>query len=64
VKSRFPLLALKEGELVRIKGVLGVLISISGELGESARKLENVLRGIDDDFTRFSKELLEQRASL
>jgi hypothetical protein len=64
VKSRFPLLALKEGELVRIKGVLGVLVSIPGELGESARKLENVLRGIDDDFTRFSKELLETRASL
>ncbi|HEX5750446.1 MAG TPA: AAA family ATPase [Archangium sp.] len=64
VKSRFPLLALKEGELVRIKGVLGVLVSIPGELGESARKLENVLRGIDEDFTRFSKELLETRASL
>ncbi|WP_375773838.1 AAA family ATPase [Archangium gephyra] len=64
VKSRFPLLALKEGELVRIKGVLGVLMSIPGELGESARKLENVRLGIDDDFTRFSKELLEKRASL
>jgi MoxR-like ATPase len=64
VKSRFPMLALKEGELVRIKGVLGVLVAIPGELGESARKLENVLRGIDDDFTRFSKDLLEKRASL
>jgi MoxR-like ATPase len=64
VKSRFPLLALKEGELVRIKGVLGVLVAIPGELGDSARKLESVLRGIDDDFTRFSKQLLELRASL
>ncbi|MFE8597809.1 AAA family ATPase [Archangium violaceum] len=64
VKSRFPLLALKEGELVRIKGMLDVLIAVSGELGESARKLDNVRRGIDDDFTRFSKELLEKRASL
>ncbi|KFA91429.1 AAA family ATPase [Archangium violaceum] len=64
VKSRFPLLALKEGELVRIKGMLDVLIAVSGELGESARKLDNVRRGIDDDFTRFSKELLEMRASL
>ena len=36
----------------------------SGELGESARKLDNVRRGIDVDFTRFSKELLEMRASL
>ncbi|OJT22786.1 AAA family ATPase [Archangium sp. Cb G35] len=64
VKSRFPLLALKEGELVRIKGMLDVLIAVSGELGESARKLDNVRRGIDDDFTRFSKELLDKRASL
>ncbi|ATB32554.1 ATPase AAA [Melittangium boletus DSM 14713] len=64
VRSRFPLLTLKEGELVRIKGVLGVLIAIPGELGESARKLEGVLRGIDDDFTRFSKQLLDLRASL
>ncbi|WNG58725.1 AAA domain-containing protein [Archangium gephyra] len=64
VKSRFPLLALKEGELVRIKGMLDVLIAVSGELGESARKLDNVRRGIDDDFTRFSKELLDMRASL
>jgi MoxR-like ATPase len=64
VKSRFPLLTLKEGELVRIKGVLAQLSAIPGELGESARKLESVLRGIDDDFSRFSKQLLEQRASL
>lgn len=64
VKSRFPLLTLKEGELVRIKGVLGQLTAIPGELGDSARKLENVLRGIDDDFSRFSKQLLELRASL
>jgi hypothetical protein len=64
VKSRFPLLTLKEGELVRLKGVLGQLIAIPGELGDSARKLESVLRGIDDDFSRFSKQLLELRASL
>ncbi len=64
VKSRFPLLTLKEGELVRIKGVLGQLVAIPGELGESALKLEGVLRGIDDDFSHFSKQLLELRASL
>jgi MoxR-like ATPase len=64
VKSRFPLLVLKQGELVRIKGVLGLLIAMPGELGDSARKLEGVLRGIDDDFTRFSKQLLALRASL
>ena len=64
VKSRFPLLALKEGELVRIKGVLSVLLAMPGELGDSTRKLESVLRGIDEDFTRFSKQLLELRASM
>ncbi|WP_425430147.1 AAA family ATPase [Cystobacter ferrugineus] len=64
VRSRFPMLALKEGELVRLKGVLGVLMGIPGELGESARKLQGVLLGIDDDFSRFSKQLLELRASL
>ncbi|WNG16258.1 AAA family ATPase [Cystobacter fuscus] len=64
VRSRFPMLALKEGELVRLKGVLGVVMGLSGELGESARKLQGVLLGIDDDFSRFSKQLLELRASL
>ena len=64
VRSRFPLLTLKEGELVRLKGVLGVLMAHAGEVGESARKLDGVLRGIDDDFARFSKQLLELRASL
>jgi len=64
VKSRFPMLTLKEGELVRIRGLLGSLVALPGEPGESARKLESVLRGIDEDFSRFSKQLLEQRASL
>ncbi|MBM7117520.1 AAA family ATPase [Archangium primigenium] len=64
VRSRFPMLTLKEGELVRLKGVLGVLMAVPGEPGESARKLEGVLRGINEDFTNFSKQLLERRASL
>ncbi|WNG25824.1 AAA domain-containing protein [Cystobacter fuscus] len=64
VRSRFPMLALKEGELVRLKGVLGMVMGLPGELGESARKLQGVLLGIDDDFSRFSKQLLELRASL
>jgi hypothetical protein len=64
VRSRFPLLALKEGELVRLKGSVDVLGSMPGDLGEHARKLGAQLRGIDDDFTRFSKQLLELRASL
>ncbi|XXF75287.1 AAA family ATPase [Myxococcaceae bacterium GXIMD 01537] len=64
VRSRFPLLALKEGELVRLKGVLDMLGAIPGELGENARKLMSQLRTIDDEFTRFSKHVLAVRASL
>ncbi len=64
VKSRFPLLALKEGELVRLRGVLGTLGAMQGELGEAARKLTLQLRGIDEDFGRFSKRVLELRSTL
>jgi MoxR-like ATPase len=64
VRSRFPLLALKEGELVRLRGVLSTLGAMQGELGESARKLSLQLRGIDEDFGRFSKRVLEVRSTL
>ena len=64
VRSRFPLLALKEGELVRLRGVLGTLGAMQGDLGESARKLSLQLRGIDEDFGRFSKRVLEVRSTL
>jgi MoxR-like ATPase len=63
VRSRFPLLALKEGELVRLKGVLTLLVSMPGDLGESARRLEGQLRGIDEDFGRFSRQVLQRRAA-
>jgi MoxR-like ATPase len=64
VRSRFPLLALKEGELVRLRGVLGTLGAMQGELGDAARKLALQLRGIDEDFGRFSKRVLELRSTL
>jgi hypothetical protein len=64
VRSRFPLLALKEGELVRLRSVLGTLGAMEGELGEAARKLSQQLRGIDEDFGRFSKRVLEMRTTL
>jgi len=63
VRSRFPLLALKEGELVRLKGVLSLLVSMPGDLGESARRLEGQLRGIDEDFGRFSRQVLQRRSA-
>jgi MoxR-like ATPase len=64
VKSRFPLLALKEGELVRLRGALGTLGALQGDLGEHARKLAQQLRGVEEDFGRFSKRVLELRTSL
>ncbi|MFP2934739.1 AAA family ATPase, partial [Pyxidicoccus sp. 3LG] len=63
VRSRFPLLALKEGELVRLRGVLSLLGSMPGDMGESARRLEGQLRGIDDDFGRFSRHVLQRRSA-
>ncbi|WP_240360708.1 AAA family ATPase [Pyxidicoccus caerfyrddinensis] len=63
VRSRFPMLALKEGELVRLRGVLSLLGSMPGDLGESARRLEGQLRGIDEDFGRFSRQVLERRSA-
>ncbi|MCP3143291.1 AAA family ATPase [Pyxidicoccus xibeiensis] len=63
VRSRFPMLALKEGELVRLRGVLSILGSMPGDLGESARRLEGQLRGIDDDFGRFSRQVLSRRSA-
>ncbi|WP_224249109.1 AAA family ATPase [Hyalangium gracile] len=64
VRSRFPLLALKEGELVRLRSVLGTLGAMQGELGEAAKKLSLQLKGIDEDFGRFSKRVLEMRSTL
>lgn len=63
VRSRFPLLALKEGELVRLKATLGMLETLPGALGDSARKLSAQLRGIDEDFGRFSRQVLERRTA-
>ncbi len=63
VRSRFPLLTLKEGELVRLKGLLGPLMDWQGALGESACRLEEVLRGLDEEFSHFSRRLLERRTA-
>ncbi len=63
VKSRFPMLATKEGELVRLQAGVGRLVEEAGERGENARKLDQALRGIAEDFASFSKRLLEARAA-
>ena len=63
VKSRFPMLATKEGELVRLQAGVGRLVEEPGERGDAARKLDQALRGIAEDFASFSKRLLEARAA-
>jgi len=63
VKSRFPMLATKEGELVRLQAGVGRLVEEPGDRGENARKLDQALRGIAEDFASFSKRLLEARAA-
>ncbi len=62
VKSRFPMLATKEGELVRLQAALNRLLDEPGERGEAAKKLDQALRGVAEDFASFSKRLLEARA--
>jgi hypothetical protein len=44
--------------------VLSILGAMPGDLGESAKKLALQLRGIDEDFGRFSKRVLEIRSAL
>jgi hypothetical protein len=63
VKSRFPMLATKEGELVRLQAGIARLVDEAGERGNAARKLDQALRGIAEDFASFSKRLLEARAA-
>ncbi len=63
VKSRFPMLATKEGELVRLQAGVARLVDEPGDRGENARKLDQALRGIAEDFASFSKRLLEARAA-
>ncbi|MFZ5469221.1 MAG: AAA family ATPase [Myxococcota bacterium] len=64
VKSRFPMLATKEGELLRLQSAVALLATQPGEVGDTAKKLDSALRGVAEDFAVFSKRLLEARAAL
>ncbi|WP_338865788.1 AAA family ATPase [Myxococcus stipitatus] len=63
VRSRFPLLALKEGELVRLRAVVTLVAAIPGEVGANAQRLEAQLHGIEEDFGRYSRLVLERRSA-
>jgi len=64
VKSRFPMLIMKEGELLKLQTSLQALARQSGGVGEEARKLDASVRQMAENFGVFSKRLLEVRASL
>jgi hypothetical protein len=64
LKSRFPMLVMKEGELIKLEGALLALARLVGGDGGKAGKLLEVLRGTGEEFHAFSKRLLEVRASL
>lgn len=61
VKSRFPLLAVKEGELLRLQTALEGLASREGEVGDAARAVRHSVARMTEDFGGFSKKLLEMR---
>lgn len=62
VKSRFPLLVTKEGELVRLETSLRRLASERGERAEAVAKLVTLLRSVNDDFMGYAKRLFDARA--
>lgn len=62
VKSRLPLLTVKEGELLRIGSSLQAVGGLPGEPGERAQAIERELRKLSETFGHFSKTLLDARA--
>ncbi len=63
VRSRFPLLTVKEGELARLLAAAAALKPLSGELGQSAGALESAVQRLAEDFGHFSKQLLDARVA-
>ncbi|MFZ5446945.1 MAG: AAA family ATPase [Myxococcota bacterium] len=61
VKSRFPLLVTREGELVRLGAALGRLASEPGQRGEVVRSLSEELRACEEAFATFSRALIDAR---
>ncbi|HEX4622257.1 MAG TPA: AAA family ATPase, partial [Myxococcaceae bacterium] len=62
VQSRFPLLWIKEGERVRLRGTLASMLEQPGEVGESARDLDRALNKLGEAFGGYSKRVLDARA--
>ncbi len=62
VKSRFPTLVTREGELVRLEASLRRLSGEVGERGDAVGKLTATLATISTDFTDYGRRLLDLRS--
>jgi hypothetical protein len=62
VQSRFPLLWIKEGERVRLRGTLASMLEQPGKVGEAARDLDQALNKLGEAFGGYSKRVLDARA--
>ena len=62
VKTRFPLLAIRDGELLRLQEGLRPFLDPQGGLAKEARALEGRLRALTERFASFSAQLLQARA--
>jgi hypothetical protein len=62
VRSRFPMLVTREGELLRLNTSLAQLDRLPAPLQQQARDLDQVLRTTAEDFGTYSRDLLEARA--
>ena len=63
VKSRFPMLVTREGELVRLDAAAKRFVGVEAERTETVSKLVNTIRAIGEDFMSYAKRLLDVRAT-
>lgn len=61
IRTRFPQLALKEGELVRLNGALETLAQAGPERREDAQRLQTATRALSEELATFSRRLLSAR---
>lgn len=63
VKSRFPMVVTREGELVRLDAATRRFAHEPGERGETVATLERTVRALGEDFMDYAKRLLDVRAA-
>jgi MoxR-like ATPase len=61
LKSRFPTLVTREGELLKVRAGAQRLIDESGERGETARQISATVAQIESGFQTFSRQVLDAR---